>query len=133
RGGANHGLGDGGAGRPQGAPAVQWVIGNPREGGQVMVRTATIRRGSSCPLGATLSPEGVNFSVFSKSAILVELLLFDDVQAAQPARVVRLDPRWHRTYHYWHVFVPGLQAGQLYGYRVSGPWAPPRGLRGAPG
>jgi isoamylase len=94
-----------------------------------MVRTATIRHGRSCPLGATLSPEGVNFSVFSKSAILVELLLFDDVQAAQPARVVRLDPQRHRSYHYWHVFVPGLQAGQLYGYRVSGPCDPARGLR----
>ena len=93
-----------------------------------MMRTATIRRGSSCPLGATLSAEGVNFSVFSKSATLVELLLFDNVQAAQPARVVRLDPERHRTYHYWHVFVPGLQAGQLYGYRVSGPCDPARGL-----
>ena len=62
-----------------------------------MVRTATIRRGRSCPLGATLSPEVVNYSVFSKSASLVELLLFDDVQAAQPARVVRLDPQRHRT------------------------------------
>ena len=96
-----------------------------------MVRTATIRRGRSCPLGATLSAEGVNFSVFSKSATLVELLLFDDVQAAQPARVIRLDSRRHRTYHYWHVFVPGLQAGQLYGYRVSGPCDPPPAACGA--
>ena len=51
------------------------------------------------------------------------------MQAAQPARVIRLDPQRHRTYHYWHVFVPGLQAGQLYGYRVSGPCDPARGLR----
>src|SRR5512132_4130849 len=94
-----------------------------------MVHNATIRRGRSCPLGATLSPEGVNFSVFSKSATLVELLLFTDVQAAQPACVMRLDPRRHRTYHYWHVFVPGLTAGQLYGYRVHGPCDPARGLR----
>jgi glycogen operon protein len=71
----------------------------------------------------------VNFSVFSKSATLVELLLFTDVQAAQPVCVIRLDPQWHRTYHYWHVFVPGLTAGQLYGYRVSGPCDPARGLR----
>src|SRR5215471_20484840 len=94
-----------------------------------MVHNATIRCGSSCPLGATLSPEGVNFSVFSKSATRVELLLFDDVQAAQPARVIRLDPRRHRTYHYWHVFVPGLQAGQLYGFRAVGPFKPELGLR----
>src|SRR4029434_7999739 len=94
-----------------------------------MVGTATIRPGSSYPLGATLSPEGVNFSVFSRSATLVELLLFTDVQAAHPARVMRLDPRRHRTDHYWHGFVPGLTAGQLYGYRVSGPCDPARGLR----
>ena len=49
----------------------------------------------------------------------MELLLFDGVEEAQPARVIRLDPRRHRTYHYWHVFVPGLTAGQLYGYRVQ--------------
>src|SRR4029434_682129 len=94
-----------------------------------MVHNATIRRGRSCPLGATLSPEGVNFSVFSKSATLVELLLFDDVQAAQPACVMRLDPRRHRTYHYWHVFVPGLTAGQLHSYRETGAGQPTRGHR----
>jgi isoamylase len=94
-----------------------------------MLRNATIRPGRSFPLGSTLSPEGVNFSVFSKSAPLVELLLFYGVEDAQPARVIRLDPRRHRTYHYWHVFVPGLKVGQLYGYRVSGPCEPARGLR----
>ncbi len=94
-----------------------------------MVRNTTIRHGRSFPLGSTLYPEGVNFSVFSKSATLVELLLFNDVNEAKPARVIRLDPRRHRTYHYWHVFVPGLKAGQLYGYRVSGPFEPARGLR----
>ena len=103
-----------------------------------MLRNATIRPGRSFPLGSTLSPEGVNFSVFSKSATLVELLLFDGVEEAQPARVIRLDPRRHRTYHYWHVFVPGLKAGQLYGYRVHGPFDPgPRPAvrpgQGAPG
>ena len=59
----------------------------------------------------------------------MELLLFDRVEEAQPGRVIRLDPRRHRTYHYWHVFVPGLKAGQLYGYRVRGPFEPARGLR----
>ena len=50
---------------------------------------------------------GVNFSVFSRHATGVELLLFDAVDDAKPARVVRLDPSTNRTYHYWHVFVPG--------------------------
>jgi isoamylase len=46
-----------------------------------------------------------------------------------PSHVIRLDPTTNRTYHYWHVFVPGLQAGQLYGYRVHGPFDPAKGLR----
>jgi glycogen operon protein len=72
---------------------------------------------------------GVNFSVFSKSATLVELLLFDDENAAQPAKVIPLDAKRHRTYHYWHVFIPDLKPGQIYGYRAHGPFAPERGFR----
>jgi glycogen operon protein len=80
-------------------------------------------------LGATVYPEGVNFSVFAKGATGVELLLFGDVDAPRPEQVISLDPRQNRTYHYWHVFVTGLQAGQIYGYRVAGPWVPERGAR----
>jgi len=85
--------------------------------------------GSSAPLGAAARPDGVNFSVFSRSATAIELLLFDDAQAGEPSRIVALDPRSHRTYHYWHAFVPDLQPGQVYGYRAHGPFAPERGLR----
>jgi isoamylase len=84
---------------------------------------------SASPLGATVLPDGVNFSLFSRSATGVELLFFDRDDDRSPARVVRLDPAANRTYHYWHVFVPGVQAGQLYGYRVSGPSDPANGLR----
>jgi isoamylase len=85
--------------------------------------------GSSHPLGATLSGGGANFSIFSRAASRIELLLFDTVDDARPARVVELDPRVHRTYHYWHAFVPGVEAGQLYGFRVDGPFEPARGMR----
>ena len=88
-----------------------------------------MRAGSSFPLGATVSRGGVNFSVFSKSGTAVDLLLFDKVDDAKPASVISLDPRINKTYHYWHVFVPGLEAGQLYGFRVTGPFEPGRGLR----
>ena len=74
--------------------------------------------GRSAPLGATPSARGVNFSVFSRYATAVDLLLFDRVDDARPARVVRLDPSANRTYHYWHVFVPNVEPGQLYGYQV---------------
>lgn len=87
------------------------------------------QRGSSFPLGATMGAGGVNFSLFSRDATAVELLLFDRVDDATPSRAITLDPRRNRTYHYWHVFVPGIGAGQLYGYRVGGPNDPKRGLR----
>ncbi len=85
--------------------------------------------GASAPLGATVCPGGVNFSVFSKNAARVELLLFDDENDAQPAKVIPLDAKGHRTYHYWHVLVPDLEPGQVYAYRAHGPSAPERGLR----
>lgn len=87
-----------------------------------------VRKGKSYPLGATVYPDGVNFSLFSKSCVSVELLLFDDPDDAIPSRVIRLDPHRNRTFHYWHVFVCNLKPGRLYGYRVYGPYDPSRGL-----
>ena len=86
-------------------------------------------RGSSSPLGATISRHGVNFSVFARDCTGVELLLFDQVDDAQPSRIITLESRRNRTYHYWHTFVPGIGAGQLYGYRVAGAFVPQRGRR----
>ena len=86
-------------------------------------------KGAAAPLGATPSERGVNFSIFSRQATAVSLLLFERADDAVPSRVVPVDLEEGRTYHYWHVFVPGLRAGQLYGYRVEGPRDPDRGLR----
>jgi glycogen operon protein len=85
--------------------------------------------GNTSPLGATVGRGGINFSLFSRDATGVELLLFDNPQDAKPARVISLDPSSNRTYHYWHLFVPGLQSGQIYGYRVQGPFDPATGMR----
>jgi pullulanase/glycogen debranching enzyme len=76
--------------------------------------------GRSSPLGASVVPGGVNFSVFSRGASAVELLLFDREDDARPARVIPIDSATNRSYHYLHIFVPGMQPGQLYGYRVHG-------------
>ena len=93
-----------------------------------------VRRASRCaPLGATVVPGGVNFSVFSRHACAVEVLFFDRADDPRPARVVPIDPTTNRTYHYWHAFVPGAQPGQLYGFRVHGPSDPAAGLRFDPG
>jgi glycogen operon protein len=91
-----------------------------------MTRAGT---GASAPLGASVLGNGVNFSVFSKRASRVDVLLFDAVDDAAPAETIPLLPAPHRTYHYWHVFVPGLAAGQIYGYRAHGPYDPAEGLR----
>ena len=85
--------------------------------------------GQSYPLGATVCPEGVNFSIYSRGASAVELLLFDREDDAHPACVIPIDPSSNRSYHYWHVLVSGLRAGQIYGYRVHGRWEPENGLR----
>ena len=85
--------------------------------------------GRSHPLGATLHDGGANFSVFSRTAAGMELLLFDPADDAHPARVIHLDPVENRSYHYWHVFVPDVSAGQVYAYRASGAFDPSQGLR----
>ena len=81
-----------------------------------------IAAGRSHPLGATVGPGGVNFSVYSKAAEAVELLLFDAAEGARPSRVIQLDPRSnHPTFHYWHVYVPGR--GTMLVDQVENYWA----------
>ena len=75
-------------------------------GDEAMSTPTAHQRGKSFPLGSTLVPGGANFSVFAKHSAAAQLLLFDDVDAATPSRVIDLNPRTNRTYHYWHVFVP---------------------------
>lgn len=86
-------------------------------------------QGRSSPLGATVINSGVNFSLYSRSAQSVELLLFDHSESAVPSRVITIEPSTQRTYHYWHAFVPGIGAGQIYAYRVHGTSDPAQGLR----
>jgi glycogen operon protein len=75
----------------------------------------------SYPLGPTLTSSGVNFSIFSAHATHVEIVFFDHAESQQPGRVIKLDPELDCTSHYWHILVPGIVAGQLYGYRIDGP------------
>src|SRR6476469_6408320 len=83
----------------------------------------------SYPLGATPVSGGVNFSIFSRCATGIDLLFFDRPEDARPARVIPIDPQVDRSYHYWHLFVPGVQAGQIYGFRARGPFEPAQGMR----
>jgi isoamylase len=81
--------------------------------------------GSPLPLGATWDGKGVNFALFSAHATAVDLCLFDPSGRREVERI-RL-PR--RTDQIWHVYVQGVRPGQLYGYRVDGPYEPTRGHR----
>src|SRR5881396_3580900 len=78
------------------------------------------------PLGATWLGNGVNFALFSEAATSVDLCLFDNIDARQEN--VRI-PVTEQTDQVWHVFLPDARPGQLYGFRVSGPYDPERGLR----
>src|SRR5689334_5972738 len=92
-------------------------------------RASSQESGKSFPLGATVSADGTNFSIFSKHGTEVQLLMFEHADDPESARIIELDRGRNHTYHYWHVFVPGINAGQIYAYRVAGPFDPARGLR----
>ncbi len=101
----------------------------------MLPNTALPAMGSFGEIRAKLSPwghrfpGGVNFSIYSRNATAVELLLFNREDDVQPERMITIDPATNRTYHYWHVFVPDVRPGQLYGYRVDGPFDPASGMR----
>ncbi len=82
--------------------------------------------GSPSPLGATWDGEGTNFAVFSEHATAVELCLFHHREDAEEAARIRLR---ERTDQIWHAYLPDVRPGQLYGFRMQGPYAPDEGHR----
>ena len=82
--------------------------------------------GAPYPLGATWDASGVNFALFSEHATKVELCLFDSADATMESVCVPLP---ERTDMVWHGYLPDVRPGQLYGYRVHGPWDPAAGHR----
>src|SRR5689334_9772510 len=82
-------------------------------------------KGHAYPLGATWTGDGVNFAIFSENATAVELCLFNQLGEGEVARARFTE----RANHVWHAFLPDVRPGQLYGYRVDGPYEPARGHR----
>ncbi len=82
--------------------------------------------GHPYPLGATWDGSGVNFAIYSENAAKVELCLFDGADAKQESQRIELK---EQTDMVWHVYLPDLRPGQLYGYRVHGPYEPSQGHR----
>ena len=80
--------------------------------------------GHPYPLGSVYDGKGVNFALFSENAASVELCLYDENEM-ETHRI----PVTERTHNQWHIYIPGLKPGQLYGYRVHGPYDPANGHR----
>lgn len=79
-----------------------------------------IEQGRSHPLGAVPDEHGVNFCIFAERATAVTLLLFAKTDALEPVYTIQLNPRRHKTFHFWHIYIRGLEAGMHYAYRVDG-------------
>lgn len=93
------------------------------------VEQHVVHSGRAHPLGARVTRQGVNFSVFSQHATGIELLLFEHHDSLQPYQTIALDPVHNRTFCFWHCHVDGLRAGAHYAYRVTGAWDPESGHR----
>ena len=89
-----------------------------------------IQAGYPLPIGGTHQEgDGVNFVLFSRHATRVRLEFYKHPDDSSPTRIIDLDPMCHRTGDVWHIWVRGIDAGQLYGYRVEGPYQPEEGHR----
>ncbi len=85
-----------------------------------------LRPGRPYPLGSTWDGEGVNFALFSENATAVELCLFNHKDQDEETHKIRVE---ERTDQVWHLYLPEARPGQLYGYRVHGPYEPQAGHR----
>ena len=105
------------------APATE---APPVESPHPQVNEIPTRAGLPYPQGATWDGSGVNFSIFSAASEAVDLCLFDKPTDRCESHRIRVS---ERTNGVWHIYLPDARPGQLYGYRVHGPYEPSRGLR----
>jgi glycogen operon protein len=90
------------------------------------VRGQDYQPGTPFPQGATWDGKGVNFALFSEASESVDLCFFDRADQTKEKQRIQL---LERTKGVWHIYIPGMHPGQLYGYRVHGPYEPQKGLR----
>jgi isoamylase len=110
---------------PPPPPATRPATTSPFRSATAHPKARTVWKGHHYPLGATWTGEGVNFALFSEHATGVELCLFNDLDEPETERIKLTE----RSDFVWHCFVPDLQPGQLYAYRVYGPYSPAVGHR----
>jgi isoamylase len=103
---------------------------NPANGFTAPSEVGEVQAGNPLPIGgAHQQGKGVNFVLFSRHATGVRLELYQNSADSSPGRIIDFDPVRHRTGDVWHVWVRGIPPGQLYGYRVDGPYLPEEGHR----
>ncbi len=110
--------------RPFGAAYIEVSIGRG-----AIEKESGIYSGKPLPAGATLTKRGTQFSLFSRNATSVSLLLFSDPQDSKPLREILLDRNLNKTGDIWHIEVAGIGPGALYLFRVDGPYEPRKGHR----
>jgi isoamylase len=114
------------------AEAIEDLIKSERplhDYGEEISERNDVRVGMPLPLGAYSRGDGVNFAFFSRNASRVRLELFDHPNDSTTSRTIDLNPVYNRTGDVWHVWIKGIQPGQLYAYRVDGPYQPRDGHR----
>jgi isoamylase len=104
---------------------MEHVEDYPHNNGQ-SVNNDPVCPGSPYPLGATWDGKGVNFAIYAANADAVDLCLFDAATGKSETKKVRLIEKSHEIFH---AYIPGIKPGQLYGYRVYGPYDPAAGKR----
>jgi glycogen operon protein len=85
-----------------------------------------ISPGARSPQGAAADGRGINFSLFSRYATAMELVIYEEAESLKPLLRIPLDPEAHRSYYTWHVYVEGLQPPVHYTWHVDGPNDPRR-------
>ena len=89
-------------------------------------------KGDPHPLGSTVYPDGVNFSVFSQNAASMELLLFAEGNSTEPFQIIKMTDEGNKSFHFWHIFLVDAKPGLHYAYRVHGPEEKKPGQRFTP-
>lgn len=93
------------------------------------MKQLTVLPGKPMSQGAIITPYGINFSLFARNATGVVLALFKNANDSAPYTTIKFDPIKNRTGDIWHILIPELKPGDLYLYRVDGPFEPEKGLR----
>src|SRR5580658_11255389 len=103
---------------------------NLADGTVASLEESNIQAGTPLPIGGPHQQgDGICFVLFSRHATRVRLELYQHPDDSSPSRTIDLDPLRHKTGDIWHVWVRGIAVGQLYGYRIEGPYQPEEGNR----